>query len=320
MRRIRGTDRIVAQREPLYVKIRSIILARALRQLGPLDGVIAMGTDLYDLDRVMHGRPEPVVTFDDGNFTLFLKHPESDLHLDGYPIQAVRAWAEIQRSCCHRAKIACACTEWAGKSLVEDFGLPPDRVRIVGVGHRPRGSGAELRDWTTPRFLFVGINWKRKNGAAVLDAFSRIRERFPNATLDLAGGHPAVNMPGVTGHGLLSRKSASDQLYLDRLFSKATVFVLPSLFEPAGIAYLEAASAGLAVIGTTAGGAGELLGDAAISVDPHDRNALTRAMLQLCDMDFARLMGERARKKAADSTWPAVSRRLDDALRDSIAG
>jgi len=170
------------------------------------------------------------------------------------------------------------------------------------------------RVWNTPRFLFIGIDWKRKNGVGVLNAFARVRETFPDATLDLVGGHPSIAMPGVVGHGLLARESAAAQRLLDDLFASATAFVLPSLFEPAGIAYLEAASAGLPVICTTCGGARELLGDAAISVNPNDEEALIQAMLRLCDLKSARIMGDLAHEQARDMTWMSVSKRIADRL------
>ncbi|MGZ4977060.1 MAG: glycosyltransferase family 4 protein [Methylobacter sp.] len=193
--------------------------------------------------------------------------------------------------------------------------MPENKVHAVGMGHRPRSVLGEPRDWTTPHFLFVGVEWGRKNGAAVVEAFVRVRERFPNATLDLVGEHPAIDIPGITGHGFLPRENKPAQDLLDRLFARATAFVLPSLFDPSPIAYLEAASAGLPVIATTCGGAGELLQDAAISVDPYDREALVSAMLLLADKDIAQTMGTRAAARAAESTWQSVARRIAANLR-----
>ena len=314
LRRARGVSKIVAEREPVYAKARSKCIAATLRQLGHLDAVVAMGADLYELPLVIHERSVPVATYDDGNFALFLRYQDSDLHLERYPVEAVKSWAQRQAMACKQADVACVCTDWAKKFLVEDFGVPENKVHVVGVGHRSRLVTPDSRNWTTPRFLFVGINWKRKNGEAVVEAFARVREQFPKATLDLVGRHPAIDAPGVTDHGFLSRENAHAQKVLDDLFRMATAFVLPSLFEPAGIAYLEAASAGLPVIGTNRGGARELLEGAALSVDPYDRESLVRAMLQLCDMDAARSMGERARIRVANSTWEAVSGRMAELL------
>ncbi len=312
--RIRGARGMVAHREPIYAMARSVAMAAALRRVGPLDAVVAMGTDMYDLPRIIRGCSVPVATYDDGNFTLFLRYEDSDIRRSEFPIAAVESWARRQALACQSANVACVSTPWAKKSVIEDFAVPENKVHAVGMGHRPRSVLNEPRDWTTPRFLFVGVEWGRKNGAAVVEAFVRVRERFPNATLDLVGEHPEINLPGVTDHGFLPRESKSAQDLLDRLFARATAFVLPSLFDPSPIAYLEAASAGLPVIATTCGGAGELLQDAAISVDPYDHDALFAAMLLLADRDVAQTMGTRAAARAAESTWQSVARRIADNL------
>ncbi|MGZ5016035.1 MAG: glycosyltransferase family 4 protein [Methylobacter sp.] len=313
--RIRGARGPVAHREPIYTMARSVAMAAALRRVGPLDAIVAMGTDMYDLPRVMRECSVPVATYDDGNFTLFLRYEDSDIRRSGFPIAAVESWARRQALACQSANVACVSTPWAKKSVIEDFAVPENKVHAVGMGHRPRSVLGEPRDWTTPHFLFVGVEWGRKNGAAVVEAFVRVRERFPNATLDLVGEHPAIDIPGITGHGFLPRENKPAQDLLDRLFARATAFVLPSLFDPSPIAYLEAASAGLPVIATTCGGAGELLQDAAISVDPYDREALVSAMLLLADKDIAQTMGTRAAARAAESTWQSVARRIAANLR-----
>ncbi len=117
--------------------VRSISIAAALRRVGRLDAIVAMGTDMYDLARVMRGYTVPVATYDDGNFTLFLRYEDSDLRLSGFPIDAVQGWARRQAEACRRANIACVSTNWAKRSVVEDFGVPENRVRVVGMGHRP---------------------------------------------------------------------------------------------------------------------------------------------------------------------------------------
>ncbi|NOR79937.1 MAG: glycosyltransferase [Methyloprofundus sp.] len=294
-------------------------IAASLHRAEQIDAVVAMGTDMYDLPRAMQGCSVPVATYDDGNFTLFLRYKDSDLRLSRFPTKAVESWAQRQAVACRRASVACVSTNWAKKSVVEDFGVTASKVRVVGMGHRPRSTTLKARDWTTPRFLFVGVDWKRKNGEAVLKAFARVRERFPVATLDLVGDHPLVDQPGVTDHGFLPRENKNAQELLDRLFASATAFVLPSLFDPSPISYLEAASAGLPVIATTCGGAGELLQDAAISVDPYDQEALVKAMFQVCDLDIARSMGSRAIAHSANSTWQAVSSRIVDGLLNTEA-
>jgi glycosyltransferase involved in cell wall biosynthesis len=199
----------------------------------------------------------------------------------------------------------------------DDYGITESQLRVVGMGHRPRVANPD-RDWSVPRLLFVGVDWRRKNGAALVEAFAELRRDRPDATLDLVGQHPPIDMPGVTGHGFLPREDPAAQAKLDGLYTKATMFVLPSRFDPSPISYLEAASAGIPVIATTEGGAGELLGAAAEEVHPDDRGALLTAMRRLSDPETAQRMGHEGARRAADSTWAAVAHRILVALGATV--
>jgi glycosyltransferase involved in cell wall biosynthesis len=309
--RVSGARDVVAHRKPVYVRARSIAISQAIRKAGALDGIVAMGTDTYDLGLALTGYSIPVVTYDDGTFPLFLRYADSELRRADFPLKDVQFWSELQKIACRRATVACVSTEWAKRSVVEDFGVAASDVMVVGMGHRPRSRSLEVRDYGSPRYLFVGVDWRRKNGDAVLAA---LRKQIPDATLDIVGEHPSIDAPGVTAHGFLPRQNPDAQALLDKLFARSTAFVLPSLFDPSPIAYLEAASAGLPVIATTCGGAGELLGEGAIAVDPYDREALTRAMLRLGDPVVARSMGASALAQSKQATWQAVSGRIAEGL------
>ncbi len=306
----------VADASPVKFSMRSRILARRLVEAQPLDALLAMGTDQYDLRRVVP-HSLPIVTYDDGTFALFLRHPESPARQSGFPEPEIRRWAARQASAARWATACCVSTQWAAASLIDDYGIPTRKVHVVGIGHRPRPSALD-RDWSYPRLLFVGVDWERKNGDMVLRAFARLRAVHPRATLDVVGDHPTLDLPGVTGHGFLARENRDAQRKLDALYACATAFVLPSRYDPAGIAYLEAASAGLPVITTTEGGAQEMLGDAAIAVHPDDEDGLTDAMRRLADPATAQRLGLAAHCRVADSTWPAVAQRIIASLGKGV--
>ena len=102
---------------------------------------------------------------------------------------------------------------------------------------------------------------------------------------------------------------------MEALFRAATCFVLPSRYEAAAIAYVEAGAAGLPCIGTLVGGAGELIGPAGLLVDPGDEEALFDAMEQLADPDRARRLGQVALERAHLFTWEVVAERILRSLR-----
>jgi glycosyltransferase involved in cell wall biosynthesis len=280
-----------------------------------LDAILAMGTEMYDLAAIRAASSAPVATYDDATLVQMWHHADSDIRRSNFPEKEVVRWFARQAASSRAADVCCVSTRWASESFVNDYAVPADRVEVIGIGHRPRRlvTGAS-RDWSRPRFLFIGVDWGRKNGDAVLRAFADVRRVAPDATLDIVGRHPNLDEAGVTGHGFLPRDDRRSQDQLDSLFARATAFVLPSRFDPAGIAYLEAASAGLPVIATTQGGAGELLGPAAITVDPDDEPALCEAMRRLTMPDVARFMGDEAYRRASESTWQHVAARILDVL------
>lgn len=290
-------------------------LAQSMKQAGTLDIVVSMGSELYDLAllRKSLAPVAPVVTYDDGTLFQMWNHPDSDLRLSGYPDSRVQTWVHRQRLSSRAADLNLVSTSWASRSFIDDYGIDPLRVKTVGMGHNPRKVDVTARDWSIPRYLYLGVDWQRKNGAAVLAAFKRVRRDYPEARLDMVGNTPAVHEPGVTIHGLLRRGDPVAQKNIDGLFSRATCFTMPSRLDPSPIAYLEAGSAGLPVVGTREGGAAELLGEGAIAVNPLDTEAITSAMLELANPDRARVLGGVARRAAASTTWSGVAQKMLEA-------
>ena len=289
--------------------LRSRGLRREVLRAQPLDAVVQIQTN-YAVPPGL-----PVATLEDMTVAQALELPYPE-----WRALSTRERASAlarQRDAYERASVCCFMTQWAADSAIHDYGVPAEKIAVVGVGrnHTPR---PVERDWQTPRYLFVGGDWVRKNGDAILRAFGRIRTEIPEARLDLAGGHPHVDQPGVTGHGWLSLAERRAPAALDGLFEAATCFVMPSLCEPSAISYLEAGAAGVPSIGSTVGGSRELIGDGGCVVDPYDGEALFDAMLELADGDKARAAGERALDRSDWFTWPKVAERMLAALEPHV--
>ncbi len=253
----------------------------------------------------------PTVTFEDMSVALALEQPGTIY--TSLSEAATRRWRERQRRNYARSVGCCVASRWAARSVREDYGIDAAKVHVVGFG---RNAEAQLvkRDWRMPRFIFIGVDWERKRGPAVLEAFCEVRAHYPKATLDLIGGHPPIDAPGVTGHGLLSLANQAARDRRAALLARATCLVLPSSFEPFGIAYLDAGAAGVPSIGTTVGGASDAIGDGGLLVNPEDQASLLNAMLELAEPAVAQRLGERAFEHSARFTWQAVSERLLRAL------
>ena len=141
-----------------------------------------------------------------------------------------------------------------GLNVVDLYRPPADYLR------RARGKRDAFR------ILFVGNLYPQKNVICLLEAFARLRQEAPQATLRIAGalaesGNAAkveetirrLDLAGsVELLGSLKRRE------LSREYSHAHLFVLPSLFEGYGLVNLEAAHFGLPMVLSNTGCAAEL--------------------------------------------------------------
>jgi glycosyltransferase involved in cell wall biosynthesis len=119
--------------------------------------------------------------------------------------------------------------------------------------------------------------------------------------------------PGVVLHGRIDRSTPEgEQEYLD-VYRRATAFVLPSLYEPFGIVFLEAMAWGLPCVVANRCAMPEIVDDGTTGrvVDPTDRDALAGALLELTDPAVAHRMGGAARRRMEERfTWDAVAERM----------
>ncbi len=299
-----GATRDMTRATPI---VRAWGARRGLSRLAPVDAIVQYGAG-FDLPRGVS-----FVTVEDATFKQVVE--DFPWRWIGNPCPAlVRKQLEQIRRRYERAKACTFMSHWAARSAIEDYGVDPGKVHVVGAGRNHEPPCRE-RDWSRPRALFVGGDWERKNGPAVLRGFARMRERWPEARLDVVGGHPPLqSLPGVQGHGALSLARPAERERVEQLFAQATFFVMPSVYEPAGIVYAEAQAAGLASIATTSGGSRTIVGDAGIVVDPGDDDAIAAAMLELAEPATAARMGALALARAPRFTWKAVAERLLRAL------
>jgi len=298
--------RAIARVGPELARVYGWAAAHALRHAGPLDGVVQIGAG-YVLPDVV-----PVVTFEDLTIVQAIDcgYPE----WNALSRRARASRIETQRRAYELATACCGTTSWAAGSVVDDYGIPSAKVYAVGVG-RNHAPPPVHRDWSTPRFLFIGKEWERKNGPGVLRAFARVRRRFPDARLDVVGHHPRIALAGVTGHGPLRLSVPDERRRVEQLLQRATCFVMPSHYEPSALAYVEAGAAGVPSIASAVGGSAQLVGDGGIVVDPADDAALLAAMKELAEPDVAAHLGALAERRSRLFTWDAVAERILRAFR-----
>lgn len=216
-------------------------------------------------------------------------------------------------------------SEYARRTLVRFLRLGSDSVRVIPLGVRrdmhpvnPERARATVTALgiEPPYVLYVGAFQARKNLPALVDAFARARTRLPDHRLVLAGPsqwrYPELHHR-ISEAGLGSAVQVAGYVpehVLPALYSAASVFVLPSLYEGFGIPVLEALACGTPVVCSSASSLPEVAGDAALLVDPRDPDAMADAIV-LAALDGALRARLRVRglERASMFTWEQTARR-----------
>ena len=191
--------------------------------------------------------------------------------------------------------------------VVDGFNAPQERVRLVYIyvdvlsfGFNRKRTGEELRVYhdlihafrekysSYVNFLYVGRLVNIKNIPLQVQALSRIVTRHPDVRLHIVGPdseeHVAdslqtlINSLHLSDHVILHGPKYAEELGV--FYSECDCFLLTSHSEGWGMVTIEAATAGLPIIMTDVGSAGEFVLDGVngIVIPVDDVDALTSAM------------------------------------------
>jgi glycosyltransferase involved in cell wall biosynthesis len=174
----------------------------------------------------------------------------------------------------------------------------------------------EEKSYAGQNILFVGIDWERKGGPELLEAFKLVLSKYPNATLTIAGAKPNPQMKNCK---VLGKIAPAD---LIPYYKAATLFCMPTRVEPFGIVFLEAMQARLPIIGTRVGAIPDFLQNDwnGILVEPGDIQGIANGVIKLLDdPNLCRLYGERNFNLIKERySWQAVSQKLHTHINEYL--
>lgn len=204
-------------------------------------------------------------------------------------------------------------SEWVRRSVIDDYGIEPDKVLTVHPGTQLPPLTSRDRPGTPKRILFVGGEFERKGG---LDLLAALVDAPFDWQLDVVTRSQVPEQPGVVVHTGLSPGDAE----LRRLYTESDLFVLPTRGEAVPHVVAEAMAAGLPVIASDVGGIPDLIDDeqTGLLVPPGDIRALRHSIGALLQSDGrCRAIGAAARAKAEREFDSEINmRRILDVLAE----
>jgi glycosyltransferase involved in cell wall biosynthesis len=256
-------------------------------------------------------------------------------------LQLDHRWWKIIKRAKHRRRFARTVTHsdviitisaFTAREVERYLGLPFERMRVTLLA----ADDLELHDAAVntqrpqvldtlgidgPFFMAVGAQEARKNLQVLFRAMSILHANGTTVPLVLCGpGGPLAAIakreqaPWLRFAGFVSDHD------LGALYRDATALVFPSRYEGFGLPALEAMAAGGRVIAANASSLPEVVGDAALTFEWNDAEALAAHMKRLLDDPALRACkAAESLARAAKFTWERTARETLAAFDEAIA-
>lgn len=233
-------------------------------------------------------------------------------------------------SATHRADRILTVSESSKRDILRFFPVKPEKISVIhnAIDEQFRVSPTEdaierVREryqLTNPFVLYVGNVKPHKNVERLIEAFALLRRKATNGLKLVIIGDEisrfqtlrrAVHRHKLHKHVRFLGFVPDDTLSV--LYRLAGVFVFPSLYEGFGLPPLEAMACGAPVITSNVSSLPEVVGDAALLVDPYSSEAIADAMRRvLTDSTLSSCLRAKGLARAQDFSWErSVARTLD---------
>ena len=207
-----------------------------------------------------------------------------------------------------RARGFIAISGFTASNLLK-LGVQREKIKKIYHGPLPSAEEGALPPFLKGRdfLLYVGKVEPLKNIEGLLLAFGKLRCKFPEVFLVIAGPLTwygrflKANWPKLENVCFLDFVSPNT---LEALYRKASCLVLPSFYEGFGLPVLEAMSRGLPVAASRAGAIPEIGGKACIYFDPKDSDEISRCLKELLqEPELRRKLAQWGKRRSRLFSW-----------------
>jgi glycosyltransferase involved in cell wall biosynthesis len=243
------------------------------------------------------------------------------------------------RSAAKKAARIATVSEYSRQDLLRTYKLPPEKVVVTynGVESRfsPQPNSADEAGRIRRRFgikgdyiLAVGSLQPRKNIVRLIRAYSRLRSEEEKFEHQLVIVGRQLWLADEIFAEVRKQKWAEDVILtgyvadedLPALYRSAAAFVYPSIFEGFGLPPLEAMACGTPVVAGNTSSLPEVVGDAAVLIDPYDEQKIANALLRIVNDELLRLkLRKQGIEQVKKFTWRAAAEKTLQLYRESFA-
>ena len=249
----------------------------------------------------------------------------------------------MTRQVMHHAARIFAVSKFTKRDVARYFNVSPDKIEVVYNaldesfmrGHSTDAEQAMIRgryQVDSPFLLYTGRISPHKNVARIIEAFSALKAElakegtYPDLKLIIIGDEVSKNPDirrAVIRSGMQHEVRFLGYVSIDVLrifFDMAKVFVFPSLYEGFGLPPLEAMAHGTPVVASNTSALPEVVGNAAMMVNPENVFEISRALQRvLTDQSLRERMKAAGLEQVQRFSWDTSVRRMLDVYEQVVA-
>ena len=207
-------------------------------------------------------------------------------------------------------------SKWLRDDLVNRTHIPESKVHYVGGGCNIDSSMIQDGLKQGNKFLFIGTDFKCKNGKLVYDAFRSLQKKYPEIELYIAG--PDKQPETIeTGNGVYFLGYRTHE-QIAELYNQCDYFVMPSLFDAYGLVFGEALIYGLPCIGKNILAMPEFIesGKNGYLLENNDLNELCDLMEKMMlNKDMKQYVYNHRNDYIQQYSWEKVTNRMIDVMK-----